>query len=50
MEGGSVVANRVESEEYRELTSYEVFVCRGGGGFLRILQSLRGDWVNFIVI
>ena len=31
MEGGSVVANRVESEEYRELTSYEVFVCRGGG-------------------
>ena len=25
--GGSVVANRVESEEYRELTSYEVFVC-----------------------
>ena len=27
VEGGSVVANRVESEEYRELTSYEVFVC-----------------------
>ena len=32
VEGGSVVANRVESGEYRELTTNEVFVCALGGG------------------
>ena len=43
MEGGSVVANRVESGEYRELTTNEVFVCAlGEGGTSQHYRTLGG--------
>ena len=49
MEEGSVVANRVERGEYRGLTTNEVIVCAVGGGvYIRILQSPKGDRVNFV--
>ena len=54
MEEGSVVANRVERGEYRGLTTNEVIVCvcvrlgGGGGVCIRVLQSPKGDRVNFV--